>query len=99
MKLFVYGVLLPFILLQVAGVWRPVRLTPMVGMPFGTRLKILDSLTTVSGPPLALLFDNEGPGWIEDWRSGLLRGSAATVPKTKTDFAGNGFRRAKARNP
>jgi uncharacterized membrane protein YfcA len=60
LKLFVYGVLLPLILLQAAGVRRPVRLTPAVGIPFGMGLGILYSLTTVSGPPLALLFNNQG---------------------------------------
>jgi len=60
LKLFVYAVLLPLILLQAAGVRRPVRLTPTLGIPFGTGLGILYSLTTVSGPPLALLFNNQG---------------------------------------
>jgi len=60
LKLFVYGVLLPLILLQAAGTRRPIKLTPTVGIPFGTGLGILYSLTTVSGPPLALLFNNQG---------------------------------------
>jgi len=60
LKLFVYTSLLPLILLQAAGVRRPVRLTPAVGAPFGTGLGILYSLTTISGPPLALLFNNQG---------------------------------------
>jgi hypothetical protein len=60
LKLFVYAVLLPLILLQAAGVRRPIILTPVVGVPFGTALGILYSLTTVSGPPLALLFNNQG---------------------------------------
>jgi len=60
LKLFVYGVLLPLILLQAAGVRRPVRLTPTIATPFGMGLGILYSLTTVSGPPLSLLFNNQG---------------------------------------
>src|SRR3989475_4654036 len=60
LKLFVYTSLLPLILLQAAGVRRPVRLRPSVGAPFGTGLGILYSLTTISGPPLALLFNNQG---------------------------------------
>jgi hypothetical protein len=60
LKLFVYAVLLPLILLQAAGVRRPVTLTPTVGVPFGIGLGVLYSLTTVSGPPLALLFNNQG---------------------------------------
>jgi len=60
LKLFIYGVLLPLILLQAAGIRRPIKLTATVGIPFGTGLGILYSLTTVSGPPLALLFNNQG---------------------------------------
>src|SRR5712664_2668178 len=52
LKLFVFASLLPLILLQAAGVRRPVRLAPAVGAPFGTGLGILYSLTTISGPPL-----------------------------------------------
>jgi hypothetical protein len=60
LKLGVYGVLLPLILCQAAGVRRPLRLTAAVKLSFGTALGILYSLTTVSGPPLALLFNNQG---------------------------------------
>jgi uncharacterized membrane protein YfcA len=60
LKLFVYGVLLPLILLQAAGVRRPITLTPAVALPFGAGLGVLYSLTTVSGPPLALFFNNQG---------------------------------------
>src|SRR6266852_1463174 len=60
LKLFVYALLLPLILLQAAGIRKPVRLTPTVGAPFGTSLGILYSLTTISGPPLALLFNGQG---------------------------------------
>src|SRR5437660_5255133 len=60
LKLFVYGVLLPLILLQAAGIRRPIKLTATVGIQFGTGLAILYSLPTASGPPLALLFNNQG---------------------------------------
>ncbi len=60
LKLFVYALLLPLILLQAGGIRKPVRLTPTVGAPFGTSLGILYSLTTISGPPLALLFNGQG---------------------------------------
>src|SRR5439155_11874253 len=70
LKLFVYGVLLPLILLQAAGVRRPVTLTPAVALPFGAGLGVLYSLTTVSGPPLALLFNNQG--FVrQEFRAGL----------------------------
>src|SRR5882762_6613831 len=60
LKLFVYATLVPLILLQAAGLRRPIRLTPTVGAPFGMGLGVLYSLTTISGPPLALLFNNQG---------------------------------------
>ena len=55
-----YTVILPLILLQAAGWRRPIRSTWLVGLPFGTTLGILYSVTTISGPPLAILFNNQG---------------------------------------
>jgi len=51
---------LPLILIQAAGWRRPVRSTWLIGLPFGTLLGILYSVTTISGPPLAILFNNQG---------------------------------------
>src|SRR6516162_9905550 len=55
-----YTVILPLILLQAAGWRRPMRSTWLVGLPFGSALGILYSVTTISGPPLAILFNNQG---------------------------------------
>jgi hypothetical protein len=55
-----YTVILPLILLQAAGWRRPIRSTWLIGLPFGTALGILYSVTTISGPPLAILFNNQG---------------------------------------
>src|SRR5246127_2185023 len=55
-----YSVILPLILLQAAGWRRPVRSTWLVGLPFGSALGVLYSVTTISGPPLAILFNNQG---------------------------------------
>jgi uncharacterized membrane protein YfcA len=55
-----YTVILPLILVQAAGWRRPVRSTWLIGLPFGTALGILYSVTTISGPPLAILFNNQG---------------------------------------
>ena len=52
--------ILPLILLQAAGWRRPIRSTWVIGIPFGTSLGILYSVTTISGPPLAILFNNQG---------------------------------------
>ena len=55
-----YTVILPLILVQAAGLRRPIRSTWIVGLPFGSALGILYSVTTISGPPLAILFNNQG---------------------------------------
>jgi uncharacterized membrane protein YfcA len=59
-KLGTYTVVLPLILVQAAGWRRPIRSTWLVGLPFGSALGILYSVTTISGPPLAILFNNQG---------------------------------------
>ena len=59
-KFVTYAVLLPLILIQAAGVRRPIRSERLVGLPFGMGLGFLYSVTTVSGPPLAILFNNQG---------------------------------------
>ncbi|WP_245473860.1 hypothetical protein [Bradyrhizobium zhanjiangense] len=58
------------ILVQAAGWRRPIRQTWWVGLPFGTALGILYSVTTISGPPLAILFNNQGLVKTE-FRAGL----------------------------
>jgi len=60
LKFFTYLILLPLILLQAAGVRKPIRSEKMVGVPFGMGIGTLYSVTTISGPPLALLFNNQG---------------------------------------
>ena len=59
-KLVTYTVLLPLILIQAAGLRRPIRSERLIGLPFGVGLGFLYSITTVSGPPLAILFNNQG---------------------------------------
>jgi uncharacterized membrane protein YfcA len=53
-------VILPLILIQAAGVRWPIRRIRAVGVPFGSGVGLLYSLTTISGPPLALYFNNQG---------------------------------------
>jgi len=60
LKLATYGFLLPLILLQAAGIRRPIAAERVIGLPFGAGLGFLYSATTISGPPLALLFNNQG---------------------------------------
>jgi uncharacterized membrane protein YfcA len=59
-KFVTYTVLLPLILVQAAGLRRPIRSERLIGLPFGTGLGFLYSVTTISGPPLAILFNNQG---------------------------------------
>jgi uncharacterized protein len=60
LKLSTYFVLLPVILTQAAGYRRPIRSERSIGLPFGAGLGVLYSVTTVSGPPLAVLLNNQG---------------------------------------
>ncbi|MDH5740407.1 MAG: sulfite exporter TauE/SafE family protein, partial [Nitrospira sp.] len=59
-KFVTYFFLLPLILLQAAGIRKPIRAERAIGIPFGVGLGTLYSVTTISGPPLALLFNNQG---------------------------------------
>jgi hypothetical protein len=70
LKFATYALLLPLILVQAAGVRRPIGAEKLVGVPFGAGLGFLYSVTTISGPPLALLFNNQGLV-KQDFRAGL----------------------------
>ena len=60
LKLLTFSLLLPLILLQVAGVRRPIRRERIAAVPAGVGLGVLYGATTISGPPLALIFNNQG---------------------------------------
>jgi uncharacterized protein len=60
LKLWTYIVLLPLILLQAAGYRRPIRSERSIGVPFGFGIGVLYSVTTISGPPLAVMLNNQG---------------------------------------
>jgi uncharacterized protein len=70
LKFVTYAFLLPLILVQAAGVRRPIRSEKLLGIPFGAGLGFLYSVTTISGPPLAVLFNNQGLV-KQDFRAGL----------------------------
>jgi uncharacterized protein len=59
-KCITYVILLPLIFFQAAGIRRPIQSERLVGVPFGTAVGFLYSVTTISGPPLAVLFNNQG---------------------------------------
>ena len=60
LKLWTYIVLLPLILFQAAGYRRPIRAEKAVGLVFGSGVGLLYSVTTISGPPLAIMLNNQG---------------------------------------
>jgi uncharacterized protein len=59
-KLVAYGVLLPLILLQASGKRWPLRNEQRAALPLGAGVGLLYGLTTISGPPLALFWNNQG---------------------------------------
>ncbi len=70
LKLATFVILLPLILLQAAGFRRPIRAERRVGLVFGSGLGVLYSVTTISGPPLAVMLSNQGLA-KQDFRAGL----------------------------
>ena len=60
LKFATFLVLLPLILLQAAGYRRPIRSERSVGLVFGGGVGVLYSVTTISGPPLAVMLSNQG---------------------------------------
>jgi uncharacterized membrane protein YfcA len=60
LKLGTLGVLLPLILLQAAGYRRPIRSERAVGLGVGCGIGVLYATTTISGPPLAIVLNNQG---------------------------------------
>ena len=59
-KLVVYLILLPLILIQASGRRWPIRGERTASVPLGAGVGILYGLTTISGPPLALFWNNQG---------------------------------------
>ncbi len=59
-KLLVYALILPLILLQAAGLRRPIKSERTAGVPLGLGTGLLYSITTISGPPIALFWNNQG---------------------------------------
>jgi uncharacterized membrane protein YfcA len=60
LKLGTFTLLLPLILLQAAGFRRPVRAERAAGVVAGGGVGLLYAVTTVSGPPLAAMLNNQG---------------------------------------
>jgi len=60
LRFYTFVALLPLILLQAAGYRRPIRSERTAGLAFGGGLGVLYSVTTISGPPLAVMLSNQG---------------------------------------
>jgi uncharacterized membrane protein YfcA len=88
-KFVTYFFLLPLILLQAAGIRKPIRAEKAIGVPFGVGLGTLYSVTTISGPPLALLFNNQGYP-KQDFRAalGIIRLAESSLTAVAYGFIG-----------
>ena len=60
LKFGTFVALLPLILFQAAGYRRPIQSERSVGLVFGGGVGVLYSVTTISGPPLAVMLSNQG---------------------------------------
>jgi len=88
-KIVTYALLLPLILLQAGGFRRYVHAERRVGVPLGIGIGVLYSVTTISGPPLALMLNNQG--FVrEDFRASLaiIRIAESTLTAIAYAFLG-----------
>jgi uncharacterized membrane protein YfcA len=84
-----YATLLPLILVQAAGFRRPIRSERSVGFVFGGGLGVLYSVTTISGPPLAVMLNNQGLA-RKDFRAalGFVRLAESSMTAVAYGYAG-----------
>jgi hypothetical protein len=81
--------LLPLILLQTAGYRRPIRNERSANLAFGGGLGVLYSVTTISGPPLAIMLNNQGLA-KKDFRAalGFVRLAESSMTAVAYGYAG-----------
>jgi uncharacterized membrane protein YfcA len=81
--------LLPLILLQAAGYRRPIKSERSVTFVFGGGLGVLYSVTTISGPPLAIMLNNQGLA-KRDFRAalGIVRLAESSMTAVAYAYAG-----------
>jgi uncharacterized membrane protein YfcA len=84
-----FVVLLPLILVQAAGFRRPIRSERSVGAIFGSGVGVLYSVTTISGPPLAVMLNNQGYA-KRNFRAalGVVRLAESTMTAVAYAYAG-----------
>ena len=84
-----FTALLPLILLQAAGYRRPIKSERSVSLVFGGGLGVLYSVTTISGPPLAIMLNNQGLA-KRDFRAalGVVRLAESSMTAVAYAYAG-----------
>src|SRR5215510_4615956 len=89
LKFATFLVLLPLILIQAAGYRRPIRSERSVGFAFGGGVGVLYSVTTISGPPLAVMLSNQG-FTKKDFRAalGVVRLAESSMTMISYTYAG-----------
>ena len=89
LKFITFLVLLPLILLQAAGFRRPIKSEKAGGLVFGGGVGVLYSVTTISGPPLAVALSNQGLA-KKDFRAalGFIRLAESSFTAIAYYFAG-----------
>ncbi len=90
LKLGTYAALLPLILVQAAGLRRPVRNERTAGMALGGGVGILYAVTTISGPPLAVALNNQGFS-KQEFRAALALVRLAEASMTAIAYAAAGL--------
>jgi uncharacterized membrane protein YfcA len=85
MKLYTFACLIPLILLQAAGYRRPIKSERSAGFVFGAGVGVVYAVTTISGPPLATMLNNQG--FVKrDFRTALALVRLAESALTATAF-------------
>ncbi|HXN85601.1 MAG TPA: sulfite exporter TauE/SafE family protein [Candidatus Binataceae bacterium] len=86
LKFATYVILLPIILMQAAGFRRPIGSDYAAGLPLGLGVGALYATTTISGPPLALMLNNQGLD-KEEFRAALGTVRVAETTMTAIVYA------------
>ena len=89
LRLWTFVVLLPLILTQAAGYRRPIQSERAAGFVFGGSLGTLYAVTTISGPPLAVMLSNQG-FVLQEFRAalGVIRLSESSLTAASYSVAG-----------
>lgn len=89
LRLWTFVVLLPLIFAQAAGYRRPIRSERAAGLAFGGGLGTLYAVTTISGPPLAVMLSNQG-FVLREFRAalGFIRLSESSLTAASYSAAG-----------